>query len=353
MFTLEVRQKISAIAHSLGVEPAALLAVAEVESAGVAAWNVGGKQLPAIRFEGHYFHRILKAKSKEKFKQAVAAGLANPNAGAVKNPTSYSARYALLDRAAKIDKEAAYESTSWGLGQVMGAHWKKLGYSSVEDMVATAKKGVDGQVEIMAAYIRKFGLIDELQSKGWLSFALQYNGPAARKGRYDVKIASAYKRYANVNDDVAETQGKNGLILDTQSDLKALGYYKGRVDGIAGDATESAIRRFQSDNGLVADGKAGPMTSDALDKAMAKKAVRDAENGVKGGSTMTGTGVAVETVNQASDAIQNTVPQLQSIGDYLSSPIIQVVIVALILGGLGLTFWSLFKRNKANKDLEA
>ena len=49
------------------------------------------------------------------------------------------ARWALLGRAAAIDREAAFESTSWGMGQVMGAHWDWLGYTSVDALVTEAK----------------------------------------------------------------------------------------------------------------------------------------------------------------------------------------------------------------------
>ena len=46
--------------------------------------------------------------------------------------------------------------------------------------------------------------------------------------------------------------------------LKEWGYYDGSVDGIYGSETESAVRYFQSTNGLTADGKAGPATLEAL-----------------------------------------------------------------------------------------
>ena len=48
--------------------------------------------------------------------------------------------------------------------------------------------------------------------------------------------------------------------LDIQRRLGALGYDPGPADGIRGRLTTAAIRRFQSANGLAADGLAGPTT---------------------------------------------------------------------------------------------
>ncbi len=42
--------------------------------------------------------------------------------------------------------------------------------------------------------------------------------------------------------------------------LSFLGYYKGKIDGITGPQTQNAIRRFQSDYGLRADGVFGALT---------------------------------------------------------------------------------------------
>jgi peptidoglycan hydrolase-like protein with peptidoglycan-binding domain len=55
----------------------------------------------------------------------------------------------------------------------------------------------------------------------------------------------------------------SGFTLQTttlQRALKNAGYYTGPVDGKAGAGTKDAIRRFQSDNGLTADGVCGRAT---------------------------------------------------------------------------------------------
>lgn len=61
---------------------------------------------------------------------------------------------------------------------------------------------------------------------------------------------------------------KGDLVKELQTDLIELGYDCGRwgVDGDFGDATENAVKTFQKDNGLVADGIVGTMTWAAIEK---------------------------------------------------------------------------------------
>ncbi len=51
---------------------------------------------------------------------------------------------------------------------------------------------------------------------------------------------------------------------DIQQALKAAGYYDGAIDGEIGSTSREAVRRFQQDNGLHADGVVGKKTWDKL-----------------------------------------------------------------------------------------
>ena len=57
---------------------------------------------------------------------------------------------------------------------------------------------------------------------------------------------------------VATTASQNKVI---QQRLKQWGYYTGSIDGILGPKSISAIKKFQKNNGLVADGIVGPLTA--------------------------------------------------------------------------------------------
>ncbi|PSJ60859.1 N-acetylmuramidase family protein [Pseudaminobacter soli (ex Li et al. 2025)] len=206
MFTQEIIDEIRTAAWSLGIEAEALLAIAEVESGGQAYARVEGRNEPLIRFEGHYFDRRLSTANQIR---ARALGLSASVAGAIANPRTQEARWRLLARAAEIDRKAAYESVSWGVGQVMGAHWAWLGYANVDALVAEARSGVAGQVRLMACYIDKAGLSTALRDRDWTAFARGYNGPDYRKNSYHTKIAAAYRRYKTSGGGVGQTRPNN------------------------------------------------------------------------------------------------------------------------------------------------
>ena len=111
MFERNTEEEIANVAESLGIEPAALLAIAEVESGGQVFARVDGRDEPLIRFEGHYFDKRLSDADRAR---ARADGLASPVAGEVANPASQEARWRLL--------VAPPRSTTGGLGiGVVGA----------------------------------------------------------------------------------------------------------------------------------------------------------------------------------------------------------------------------------------
>lgn len=82
MFDAETVAAIRAVATTLHIDPAALLAIADVESGGHASAVVNGGKEPVIRLEGHYFDRRLSGKDQAK---ARALGLSSPQVGAVAN----------------------------------------------------------------------------------------------------------------------------------------------------------------------------------------------------------------------------------------------------------------------------
>ncbi len=111
MFDSQTIAALTMMAKEAKIEPAALLAIAEVESGGRALHNVNGGKEPTIRFEGHYFDRRLSGRLRD---YARSNGLSAPVAGRIRNPKSQGERWLLLERAMGLNKKAALESTSWG-----------------------------------------------------------------------------------------------------------------------------------------------------------------------------------------------------------------------------------------------
>lgn len=56
--------------------------------------------------------------------------------------------------------------------------------------------------------------------------------------------------------------------IQIQQALAQLGYYLGKIDGLFGDKSKEATKKFQADHGLVVDGKPGPQTQLALTKTI-------------------------------------------------------------------------------------
>ena len=271
-----LRSEISRLAEIHEIEPPCLLAVVLVESGGILGTRIDGRMEPLIRFEGHYFYRML---GNAKRNRAVVQGLASQTVGRVKNPVRQSARWKLLSRASKIDRTAAFQSCSWGVEQVMGAHWRWLGYASVDALVAEARKSALGQVQLMMRYIETSGLTAKLNEHDWAGFARAYNGPGYRRNKYDRKLRAAYRRFAGqASQGNNPPSSRNALPLlrlgsfgagvsGLQAGLKSLGYSID-ADRDFGPATERALKCFQAESGLVPDGVYGPKTLEVMSRRL-------------------------------------------------------------------------------------
>lgn len=67
-----------------------------------------------------------------------------------------------------------------------------------------------------------------------------------------------------VGAEVVKYGSQGNTVKKIQTKLKNWGYYKGSIDGVFGSKTRSAVRYFQSKNGLVVDGIVGKKTASAM-----------------------------------------------------------------------------------------
>lgn len=253
-------------ATKIGITTSVAMAVIAVESGGVTHTMIGGKARPLIRWEGHYFDRLVPA---EKRDEARRAGLASPKAGRIKNPRSQAERYQMLLRAMKIDVNAAIMSCSWGVGQIMGSHWESLGFASPRHFYKYVCSSVAAQADVMFRYIEVNDLADDLRRRDWSAFARGYNGPAYAKYGYHIKLAKAYTKYGGKLGPASSVSralrmgSKGKRVREVQQLLVRAGHVL-TVDGDFGPSTSSVVRDFQRENDLTVDGVVGPKTMEKI-----------------------------------------------------------------------------------------
>lgn len=173
-------------ANELGCEVAAMKAVALVESGGRSGFQRDGQ--PKILFEGHWFHKLTKGR------------FTTPENADVSHRRWVRKFYRMnqhkrLAKAVKLDRNAALQSASWGVFQVLGVNWRVCGYLSVQEFINDMYASERGHLNAFVGFIKTRGLADELQRKDWAAFAYTYNGPGYSKNSYDTKLANAYRRY--------------------------------------------------------------------------------------------------------------------------------------------------------------
>lgn len=180
-------------ATALGVPVAAVKAVTDVESNGKGFLPDGR---PLILFERHIMRRQLVAAGHAM--DATHYELTEPSIVNSK-PGGYvggAREWDRLARAIEINRPCALESASWGLFQIMGFHWKTLGFASVQAFVNAMYASEGAQLDAFVAFVKANpNLLRALKAKDWPGFARGYNGPAYAKNNYDTKLAAAYARH--------------------------------------------------------------------------------------------------------------------------------------------------------------
>ena len=182
----------SRAANILGVEPATIKAFAQVESAGSGFDSEGH---PKVLFERHVMYRRLKDKFGSMFADDKAArypDLVNSAPGGYGNGSQQKIR---LESASKIDRDCALESASWGAFQIMGMHWKALGYPTLQAFINAMFKSEADQLEAFVRFVKRdSSLVRALKVNDWDAAARIYNGPSYKKNRYAEKMAAEYAK---------------------------------------------------------------------------------------------------------------------------------------------------------------
>ncbi|MBK1874581.1 N-acetylmuramidase family protein [Marinobacter sp. 1-3A] len=183
---------IKAAAKKLGVQVAAIKAVTEIESR-ESGFLPSGR--PVILFERHIMYRRLLPS--ERAHNAVSfPGIVNRKPGGY---VGGEGEWRRLRRACGIHEPTAIESASWGLFQIMGFHWRSLGYESAQKFYHKMILSEGEQLEAFVRFIKQDSHLHKaLKDRDWPDFAERYNGPAYAKNQYDTRLAAAYQRHREI-----------------------------------------------------------------------------------------------------------------------------------------------------------
>lgn len=243
----------------LGCRVEMIQAVRTVETGGVGGFLSDGSNRPRILCEARHFG--------DDTKHVYDAGypLISTRINNYKLYKGGAAEYDRLQTMVALNRTAGLSSTSWGLFQVMGGNWKELKYPSLEDFVARMAASEGEHLQAFVRFCVVNGLQGALRREDCTGFAERYNGADQAAHNYSGRLQSVLDRLGGAALPVGTVAiGDTGdLVSKVQAALHNAGYLA-LVDGAFGRITELAVRRFQSANGLTADGVAGPMTCRAL-----------------------------------------------------------------------------------------
>ncbi len=232
---------------TLGIDAATLWAMLHVETMGcgyLASWR------PQILFERHIFSQLTNGAW-----DATAPDVSNPQPGGY--GASGDFQYTRLGKAYSLNpndpadpsvpaptRNAALQSASWGLGQVLGTNAASVGFGSIQAMVAAMASSEDGQLQSVVGFIQANNLGPALQQQDWATYAESYNGPNYAQNQYDTRLEQAYTLYQDASN-IPDLTVRAGQLL-----LLLLGFNPSGVDGAIGPHTLTALHNFQSQHQL-------------------------------------------------------------------------------------------------------
>lgn len=221
---------IAAAAAELGIEPAVIAAVAEVESAG-AGFLADGR--PKILFERHVFGRRTGHKYSALHPDISGSTPGGYGAGGAR-------QYERLHEAIRLDRTAALESASWGKFQVMGFNAEACGWPNVEAFVTDMCKSEAQHLAAFMGYCRANDLIRHMATHDWRAFTRGYNGPG-NVDRYSGLIEVAYRKHAAAQPASDPLDGMPNAVTPVEK-IKAIQLVLGvEQDGAFGRRSRAAL----------------------------------------------------------------------------------------------------------------
>lgn len=168
------------LANEFGLTTGKIKAVVSVESGGKGFDEVTGKII--IQFEPSWFKRKSPYTPSGKW--------------SLNRVEVQSKEWLAFNDAFAKNPTAAMESTSIGLMQVMGFHWKLLKFKNVGQMWDYSKHSEYNQLYLGLLFIKSNKkMFQALKDGDWRTFAYYYNGQNYEKYDYHNRLEKAYNRF--------------------------------------------------------------------------------------------------------------------------------------------------------------
>lgn len=186
-----------------GIEPAALHAFADVESAG-AGFGPDGRAL--ILYEPHVFSRLTDGEWDGydpgcgvcSYPKWVPPGKMPPGGGMHPYRLGQLERWGMLAFAAEKNFDAALKACSWGAFQILGQNHAIIGYPNVWQMVVAFHAGERVHLDAAIAFLMANDVMDAMRLQQWDRVITVWNGPGQVKlylRKFMERLAERRKAY--------------------------------------------------------------------------------------------------------------------------------------------------------------
>jgi hypothetical protein len=187
-----------------GIEPAALHAFADVESAG-AGFGKDGRAI--ILYEPHIFSRETRGQWDGyapagmvcSYPKWVPAGKRPPGCDFHPYQLDQQGRWGLLAFAAELDFEAALKACSWGSFQILGKNHAVIGYPTAWHMVVAFHSGEQAHLDAALAFLAANDVLAAARKGQWERVITVWNGPGQVKlylRKFMERLTERRKAYA-------------------------------------------------------------------------------------------------------------------------------------------------------------
>jgi hypothetical protein len=231
------------VVTALGVDAASIWALLTVES-GKAGFLPDRR--PPILFERAVFHKQTNGQY-----DATNPGISAPTWGGY---SGGAAEYGRLAEAYALDADAALQSASWGISQIMGFNYSAAGYATVSAYVADCCASEAAQLKAFESFLEHTGIADGLRAHDWTAVATHYNG-TGQVATYAGLLESNYNKLSDpsAQPDISVRAAQLYLSYLANSSGNAA-YNPGGIDGQIGapghSKTLTALNAFQTDQGI-------------------------------------------------------------------------------------------------------